>query len=324
MALNSPSKHTDSILKAVARTLPEPVFVLDEDGTYVEVIGGTSRDKYDDPSGLVGKSIRDVMDKKHADWFIEWIHKALDRGETLTHEYALGSHDVDNPKSGTGPSGMQWFEASVVPLGMEHEGRRLVAWIAYNATERHEMLVRLERQRKQLEKQKSELQELALTDYLTDVPNRRHFLSIFDHEFRKVSTGRASELALIILDLDHFKRINDTKGHAAGDQALKTIAELLCASMRDSDVVARLGGEEFGILLPGTNLDDAAEIADKIVVRVDETLIRITGGVIRVTASLGVAAYRSHDKDQYELMKRADEALYEAKAGGRNRWCKSA
>lgn len=321
----SPDEQSpNEILRAVARTLPEPVFVLDEDGRYVQVIGGTSREKYADPRGLIGRTLYDVMEREKADWFRDRIHEALEQGQIVTNEYALGSDDLDNPDRGSGPEGAQWFEASVVPLGISHQGRRLVAWIAYNATDRHDLLVRLESQGEQLRRQKEELQNLALTDDLTELANRRHFLSIFDHEFRKVSSERSEALSLIVLDLDHFKRINDTKGHAAGDVALETVAQLLCASVRVSDLVARIGGEEFAVLLPNTTLEDATEVADKIVTMIKNTPIRITGGVIRCTASLGVAAFAPEDRDHYALLKRADDALYRAKAQGRDRWCRSA
>jgi len=120
------------------------------------------------------------------------------------------------------------------------------------------------------------------------------------------------------VDADHFKAVNDTLGHDAGDRVLQELARILRESSRESDVVARLGGEEFGVLLPGTPTAGAMIVAERIRRRIGELRIEWGDETITVTTSIGLAT-RRHDEPLQALMKRSDEALYAAKEGGRDR-----
>lgn len=166
-----------------------------------------------------------------------------------------------------------------------------------------------------LERANEELTRLARHDPMTGLLNRRGFTerlrSALSHAER-----RRSPLAMVIVDADHFKRINDTFGHDAGDETLKRIAEALRVRLRESDVVARLGGEEFVLLLPDTSPESARLVADDIVATI--AAIEIPG-VGRVTVSCGVSAVSLGLDDGTAALRHADEALYRAKAAGRNR-----
>ena len=126
-------------------------------------------------------------------------------------------------------------------------------------------------------------------------------------------------LCALVLDLDHFKDINDHWGHAGGDAVITEMGVRLRATLRGSDVVARLGGEEFAALLPGTGFSDAMDVAERIRVIIEGTAIEHQGRHIRVSASVGVAELTATDTSYEELLRRADAAMYEAKAAGRNR-----
>lgn len=158
----------------------------------------------------------------------------------------------------------------------------------------------------------------AKTDQLTRLPNRR----AFDEEFRRMidETDRyGGEAALVIVDVDHFKQVNDTYGHDAGDQVLRQVGGTLMAMKRATDKVARLGGEELAILLPQTDRQGAMEAAERCRKAI-ESLAVLTGvGTVRVTASFGVAMYATRAGTAGALFDRADQALYAAKHGGRNR-----
>ncbi|NMB56036.1 MAG: diguanylate cyclase [Leptolinea sp.] len=162
------------------------------------------------------------------------------------------------------------------------------------------------------------LELLAMTDELTGLPNRRFFFERGAEEIRR-SMRYKTPLALIMLDLDKFKVINDTYGHDTGDQALKCLANLLKGLIREVDLPARLGGEEFGILLPNTRLEDAVFLADRIRTAIEKLKCLRQDADIQITASLGVAEYHKNMKNLDALFHNADTALYEAKHSGRNR-----
>jgi diguanylate cyclase (GGDEF)-like protein/PAS domain S-box-containing protein len=174
---------------------------------------------------------------------------------------------------------------------------------------------------KNLEQQ---LRELATRDFLTGAANRRHFVEVAQRE-RERSRRSGAALSLCMLDADHFKNVNDHYGHVAGDQVLTAIAQAATSALRISDVLGRLGGEEFAVLLPDTDLTGAMTVAERVRAAVEAA--RVPGGEpneqgeradIRVTVSLGVAELRG-DEPFESLLKRADRALYAAKDLGRNR-----
>jgi diguanylate cyclase (GGDEF)-like protein len=126
-------------------------------------------------------------------------------------------------------------------------------------------------------------------------------------------------LSVISLDLDYFKHTNDVLGHAVGDQVLAQTVARCAAALRESDILGRLGGEEFSILLPGTEQAGAAQVAEKLRLAIEANEIQLDSKAIKTTASFGVAALDSATRDIESLLEHADKALYEAKAGGRNR-----
>jgi diguanylate cyclase (GGDEF)-like protein len=158
---------------------------------------------------------------------------------------------------------------------------------------------------------RAELRERATVDALTGVWNRGTILEILESELKRARIGKGT-LAVILGDLDHFKQVNDTKGHPAGDAVLRECAERMKSCVRPSDAVGRYGGEEFLVVLPGADAEAAAGTAE----RIRAAMAASTAGGIAMTMSLGVAAGRS---DGDALVKAADGALYRAKAAGRNR-----
>ena len=161
--------------------------------------------------------------------------------------------------------------------------------------------------------------QLAITDGLTKIYNHRFFQELFEKEYKR-SDRYNTIFSLIMLDIDHFKKINDTYGHLCGDEILKSLANLIKSCLRSMDIVARYGGEEFAVLLPETNGAEAYQTAERIRRSVEDTTFMGTEQGLRVTVSQGVATYPSEGvHERQDLIGKADGALYEAKENGRNK-----
>lgn len=170
-------------------------------------------------------------------------------------------------------------------------------------------------ERKRLEQ---ELQALAATDSLTGLSNRRSFMTRLEEEHARLRRFDTQQVAVLMLDLDYFKRINDTYGHAAGDEVLRQVATLIREEPRRVDLCARLGGEEFAIILAGASPDAAREFAERLRRKIAAAAIVFEGKALAVTVSIGVAAMRPGDESADVSLLRADAALYRAKDAGRN------
>ncbi|MCP5158443.1 MAG: GGDEF domain-containing protein [Gammaproteobacteria bacterium] len=201
---------------------------------------------------------------------------------------------------------VRWVEISarVRPPDPRHTDAR-VEGILSDITERRRML--------------EELQQLAMTDSLTGLYNRRRFLELCEQELCRASRYRL-EIGLLILDADHFKVVNDTYGHAVGDEVLQLISRLCRAHVREVDVVGRIGGEEFAVLLPQTGFPAAFEIAERLRTIIAQTALPLTNDqMLRFTVSIGGCVFAARKLTVGELFKVADRALYTAKDNGRNR-----
>ena len=165
--------------------------------------------------------------------------------------------------------------------------------------------------------------EMSTTDGLTRLSNRNFFINRGQEEIartREQTLPTSPSLSCIMIDLDHFKQINDTWGHHAGDQVLIAASKVMMRNARQTDEVGRYGGEEFAMLLPGTSTRRAAQIAERIRRKISDMNVIVDGNSIEVTASFGVACFPSTDINNMEdLLKAADKALYEAKETGRNK-----
>lgn len=163
-----------------------------------------------------------------------------------------------------------------------------------------------------------ELREMAATDMLTGLPNRRHFLSQLDQEMARVSRVTEHHASVLMIDVDHFKHVNDTFGHSTGDNALRHLAALMKEELRKIDALGRLGGEEFAIILPGASLAAAEIFAERLRKTIADAPVRHHEQPVPLTISVGVTEIKPDDTCADDTLARADRALYRAKECGRN------
>ena len=162
-----------------------------------------------------------------------------------------------------------------------------------------------------------ELQHFAMTDALTALPNRRSFMKELDRAIERAQAKPDRTLSLAIFDIDHFKRINDRFGHPAGDAVIKDVGKRAKQALRKRDLVCRIGGEEFGVILPNANLAAATAICERLRQAIAGNPVVREDAIIAFTASIGIAEFQAGDEADH-LLTRADVALYDAKTGGRN------
>jgi len=165
---------------------------------------------------------------------------------------------------------------------------------------------------------KDQLQEQAVRDPLTNLHNRRYLNEILPRELIRAEREHTS-VGLLIADVDHFKRVNDTFGHQAGDEVLKTVANLIVSNMRGSDIACRYGGEEFLLIMPGVNIEAAWKRAEEFRLKCEQISIRVAGHDLKVTISIGLVVFPQDGKQVGELLSRVDKALYYSKRAGRNK-----
>jgi len=185
--------------------------------------------------------------------------------------------------------------------------------------------LRAKSSQKELRKRNVELEDLlhrvelmAMTDSLTGLFNRRRFVDVLKREWA-TSRRYKNPLSVIMVDIDHFKLINDTHGHAAGDVVLKEVARVISSSLRQVDVAARYGGEEFAVLLPHTTLKDAGVVAERVLSKVRALIVDVEGQKLHCTVSLGIASNEEPSlRTEDDLIANSDAALYAAKNAGRN------
>ena len=286
---------------AIVQAIPDTIFLTDRQGTYIDFKAGFGSALEVVPETIVGRHVAQIMPGEVAELVLRGIERTLREGRIESLVYKLPLAD-----------GTHHYEARLAPSGADK-----VVIVVRDIT-----LQKLNEDR---------VRRLAYFDTLTGMPNRQSFLERLDHELlRARRQGRI--VALLFLDLDGFKRVNDTLGHSVGDQLLQAVAERLKERLRGDDFVARpaldesgthlarLGGDEFTVVLP--QLDDAKVvglIADRLQAMLGQPF-HIGSQEVTVTSSIGIALFPGDGDDASTLLKHADTAMYHAKAQGRNNW----
>lgn len=290
-------------LAAVLGALPDPAFILTRSGRYIAIFGGIDARYYHDGAQLIGKTIPQVLEAGKAAWFLGEIATALRWRGLHIVEYSLVASDVKGLES-NGPGHRIWFEGRIQALDFQVDGEDAVLWVASNITTRKEL--------------EDKLRTLSEIDALSGLLNRRKLMHVLCEHFDTFERY-GTPMAMLIFDIDHFKRVNDEHGHLAGDMVIRTTADVCRAELRSTDAPARLGGDEFVVLMPHTSCEQAAPIAERLRLRIADTLQALDGVGNGATISGGLAGFRSGDGSSEDVLKRGDDALYQAKRAGRNR-----
>ena len=292
-------EHDGSLLAAIIDTVHAGIALLDPQGRFVFVNATFCKIQGYNSKELLGRPYTEMIHFADEKAYLMEVYDAVFHGLTVRpHEVNIRRPDRRDI----------WLEVACRLI--VHNQHRYCLISMQDITER-----------KRLE---HGLQTLASTDALTGVANRRHFLEQAGAEMRR---ARRSETppAILMIDLDHFKALNDSHGHAAGDRALVNFANHCSGILRESDVLGRLGGEEFAVLLPETTLRGARELAERLRASVDAAAIVARqadpAGTPAATISIGVARAGQQEDSIEPAIHRADAALYRAKGAGRNQVC---
>ncbi|WP_325893419.1 sensor domain-containing diguanylate cyclase [Grimontia sp. NTOU-MAR1] len=288
----------------VLDSLPEHTFIFSESGIYIDVYGGEDNATGFDCKQFIGSSLYDVAPAELAETFHSYIKKALETNQVQLASYKFDTDNmIDLPDDVIAPEQI-WFEATIKPIPLIENGERTVVWIAKNITERH-----------LLEKR---LKELSETDDLTGIANRRAFTERLRGALKQFQTDR-TPFALLMLDIDHFKQINDSLGHYCGDEAIQFTVNLLNEKLTGSDFFGRIGGEEFAIILSHSGIESAYQKAEELRLSLESSRFVAEEKSIKLTVSIGVTEVRDSDDNIKSIMARADTAMYHSKKTGRNK-----
>lgn len=290
-------QDSESRLRAIVQAIPDLMVIIDEDGHYLDALPTTNNQFYPRALALIGSNLHSELPPETADRILATVRDSLRLQQTQTIEY---ERDFK--------MGQRLVEGRAQPLGYTVNNKQVVIFLARDITDR--------------KIKEDEIAWLAFYDPLTGLPNRR-LLQDRLHQAMAGSKRSGQRAALLFIDLDNFKTLNDTLGHDKGDLLLQQVATRLFECVRECDTVARLGGDEFVVMLEELNHSEelaAAQskmVGEKILVKLCQPYL-IAGYEHNSSASIGITLFLAHQESSDELMKRADIAMYQAKSAGRN------
>ncbi len=284
---SSALRESEAELRALIGAMSDVIVVLDRDGRYLKIAASGAGAAHRPPADWIGRRVQDVLTPKDASMIANCVTRALESHQPIDVEYSV---------AGTGET--TWIAGTISPMTDDS-----VVWVARDVTSRKTLEFQLSYQ--------------ALHDPLTGLANRVLFHDRVEHAFAAAERA-GGRIAVVFLDVDEFKTVNDSLGHGAGDQLLITLAHRLLNATRGCDTVARLGGDEFAVLIEHASADaDALIVAGRIGAAL-RTPFRLGASELSVSASIGIAR-ASNDDNTETLLRNADVAMYQAKSEGRGR-----
>ena len=265
------------------------------------------------PDDVRGDTLFEFFPEIPVDWFKHKVDSVfmLQNRAFSTWEQRPYMFRFKNYRPITGMEEFMYQNVSMIPLSAPDGSTEFICIVVYDVTD-------VALSKKELKSINCQLQEQSQTDQLTQLNNRGYWEKCLAHEYnRHLRYGDRCSLAM--LDIDHFKNVNDTYGHQFGDKVLRVVAKTLTDNIRGTDIAGRYGGEEFGVILAGSDNKTSKIFAERFRKSVEALSLSSGGKKVKITVSIGLAEF-SNDVDDYkELIERADKALYESKRSGRNR-----
>lgn len=315
--LNSPSTSTDMgslhLIMQLLQTLDNGLILLDAD--YQVQMWNSFMENH---SGIAISHARGQdLFKLFPDLPTSWLKRKIDSVFSLqsrafcTWEEHPRLFNFKSTRPLTGHSTLMYQNITLIPLSGLNGEITSVCLLVYDVTE-------IATRKKQLESANQTLKQLSRTDKLTTLHNRGYWEECLEHEFKRCLRSKRPA-TLILFDIDHFKIINDTHGHSAGDEVLREVANIVSRAQRSTDISGRYGGEEFALVLPETTRDQALLVAERLREKIAATVVDWEGTPLQVTISLGVAEINDDLENYQAWLEQSDRALYQAKEAGRNR-----
>jgi len=287
-------EEANRFINSIIDSTPDPIYVVDRQHRWVIVNDAFCAFVGHKREELIGKSAHEFFPAEEAGASVATDENVFDSGKMNLSEEFLTN----------GAGERRWVQTKKIKL-FAGNGEELIVAAIRDMTEQKTLQEGLEFQ--------------AHIDYLTGLPNRRHFLELAERELARTRRSGVAFSALM-LDIDHFKKINDTYGHQVGDVVLRKLSEVCRKTLRDIDIIGRWGGEEFAILLPGSDGKKAREVAERLRHAIAAAKVQLERGLpLRITVSIGVAPLAASEANIDVLLNEADQALYAAKRDGRNR-----
>ncbi len=288
-------------MQALMASLEDVIIEMDGQGTYLNIWTGNAGLLVRPMAEMHGRRVSEILDEPLASRILESCQHVLTRGDYEDIEYPLKV-----------VSGRRWFLARINPVPAENGNAETVCMLIRDITKRKQM-------EDDLFRSEEALREQSVRDHLTGLFNRRYMEETLERELRRASR-KLTSVGIIILDVDGFKRFNDTSGHAAGDEVLRELSNMLLAHVRGEDIPTRFGGDEFIIVLPDASRDQTRQRAELLFQDASRLNIQFEGRSLEtLSLSAGVAAFPENGSTAEEVLKAADMALYLAKDQGQGR-----
>ncbi len=297
--------NNPEIIHRIFESLPEPTFLINRHGTYVEAWGGTDTKRHHDPSSIVGLDQFQVLPREKALWFLDVIRQVIQEQQPQELEYSLDPKELPCFEGVSGPDDLQYFSAFVIPIS----GEEKVLWTVRNITEYKVGMLKLASQQLELEK-------LTNIDHLTGVYNRYALDRLLPIEIQLASV-RHNSAAIVMIDIDCFKELNDHLGHLQGDVALQKVSQIIQQWCGDIGTCFRFGGDEFLVVLQDIDKEACIKKAHQLLRLVESKKIPNPQSRLRPTLSVtvGIKHYQTlpESLNLEAFIGQADKALFFAK-----------
>lgn len=281
--------------------LDETIIIFSENGEYLKVMGANSWADTSHNEDFTGKTIQETLSADTAELFLSKITEALSAGTMISYEYQISDIYRVGISNGGNTKNTRFFRAKIVPA--EYEGRKCAVWIAYDITEMRNLEVRYSNS--------------VIEDPVTGVFNRRYIFKELNKFFQRFMRG-SSVYSVIIVNLDHSEKLSDTYGTEVSERMMNSFIGLMKSALRNTDLFANSGNEDFLVLLPDTPSNGAALMAERLRSAIANNIFEMDGEQFKMTASFGCSEVSEKDSSYDNLINRAEIALYQAKHSGGN------